>query len=250
MHYYKFNIGDYRKDTTHLSTLEHGIYRQLIDWYYLEEKPIPRETDSVIRRLRLVSEDERNALVMVLREFFVEQSDGFHQLRCDEALQEYHKRKRTNKLNGKQGGRPKKTESVIDCNPNGSDFADIISAQKLGNFPETESVIFGNRNERQLTNSETKEISTTGKQSRKRSAVSKPPDVDQQVWDDFLVLRKAKRAPVTETVLKNLTQEASAAGWTLEDALQKMVAKGWQSFEASWVAKEAKSDTGSWEAAI
>ena len=38
MHYYKFNIADYRKDTGHLSTIEHGIYRQLIDWYYLDEQ--------------------------------------------------------------------------------------------------------------------------------------------------------------------------------------------------------------------
>jgi len=40
LHYYTFNIGDYRRDTGHLSLLEHGIYRQLIDSYYLSEKPI------------------------------------------------------------------------------------------------------------------------------------------------------------------------------------------------------------------
>ena len=58
MHYYKFNIADYRKDTGHLSTLEHGIYRQLIDWQYLDEKPIPLETQVVSRRLRLGSDDK------------------------------------------------------------------------------------------------------------------------------------------------------------------------------------------------
>ena len=53
MHYYKFNIADYRKDTTHLSMLEHGIYRTLIDWYYLDEKPIPLDVEMVARRMRL-----------------------------------------------------------------------------------------------------------------------------------------------------------------------------------------------------
>jgi hypothetical protein len=37
LYYYNFNIGDYRRDTVHLSILEHGIYRQLIDTYYLNE---------------------------------------------------------------------------------------------------------------------------------------------------------------------------------------------------------------------
>ena len=53
MHYYKFNISDYRKDTVHLTPIEHYIYRSLIDWYYLDELPIPKETQSVMRRLCL-----------------------------------------------------------------------------------------------------------------------------------------------------------------------------------------------------
>ena len=39
MHYYQFNIADYRKDTGFLTYEEHGIYRQLIDQYHLDEKP-------------------------------------------------------------------------------------------------------------------------------------------------------------------------------------------------------------------
>ena len=70
MHYYQFNIGDYRADTAHLSIIEHGIYRQLIDWYYLDEKPIPKETQVVMRRLRLGS-DEQHYLTNVLNDFFV-----------------------------------------------------------------------------------------------------------------------------------------------------------------------------------
>ena len=60
MHYYKFNIADYRKDTGHLSTIEHGIYRQLIDWYYLDEQPIPEETQVVIDGLPDESQNNLN----------------------------------------------------------------------------------------------------------------------------------------------------------------------------------------------
>lgn len=117
MHYYTFNIADYRKDTGHLSTLEHGIYRQLLDWYYLEEVPIPKETQTVIRRLRLDSDSDIRSLQNVLDDFFVLQDDGYHQLRCDDQIEKYHDKAEVNKVNGKLGGRPKKTQSVIFGNP-------------------------------------------------------------------------------------------------------------------------------------
>lgn len=127
MHYYQFNIADYRKDTVHLSRLEHGIYRDLIDWYYLDEKPIPKETQMVSRRLRLASEEEYKALENVLSDFFVESEDGFRHIRIDQDIEKYHTHCEKNKANGKNGGRPKgsgkakKTQSVSAGLPDGSD---------------------------------------------------------------------------------------------------------------------------------
>lgn len=122
LHYYQFNIGDYRKDTVHLSRLEHSIYRDLIDWYYLDEKPIPLETQSVSRRLRLVSEEEKAALSAVLQDFFCCTEEGWRHKRIDQEIQDYHGMCETNRTNGKKGGRPKKnpvgSESQPDGNPN------------------------------------------------------------------------------------------------------------------------------------
>ena len=116
MHYYKFNIADYRKDTGHLSTIEHGIYRQLIDWYYLDEQPIPEETQVVIRRLRLGS-DELKFLENVLSDFFVLGKKGYTHKRIEVEIKDYHEQADKNKRNGKLGGRPKKTQSVISGLP-------------------------------------------------------------------------------------------------------------------------------------
>ena len=119
MHYYQFNIGDYRKDTIHLSRIEHSIYRDLIDWYYLEENPIPKETQVVIRRLRLGCESDILMLSNVLSDFFSLTDDGYRHGRIDADIAEYHIQCDKNRNNGIKGGRPKvkKTQSVASGLP-------------------------------------------------------------------------------------------------------------------------------------
>jgi len=120
MHYYQFNIGDYRADTAHLTLLEHGIYRQLLDWYYLDETPIPKETQVVYRRLSARTQDERDAVDSVLNDFFY-LTDAYHHQRCDDEIRQYKHKAKVNRENGKRGGRPAKTQSVKSDNPNESE---------------------------------------------------------------------------------------------------------------------------------
>ena len=69
MHYYKFNIADYRKDTYPLTPVQHMMYRWLIDEYYLNEKPFPNDMTKLLWRLGL-SEDHRNDLELIFENFF------------------------------------------------------------------------------------------------------------------------------------------------------------------------------------
>lgn len=68
-----------------------------------------------------------------------------------------------------------------------------------------------------------------------RKGVGRPEGVGEQVWTDFLAQRKAKRAPVTPTVIDGIRREAAKAGWTLEAALAETATRGWQSFKAHFV---------------
>ena len=74
MHYYQFNIADYRKDTYPLTPVQHMIYRWLIDEYYLNEKPFPNNMSKLLWRLGL-AEDNRNDLELILENFFEAASD-------------------------------------------------------------------------------------------------------------------------------------------------------------------------------
>ena len=122
MHYYSFNIADYKKDTAHLKPMEHYIYRSLIDLYYLDEAPIPLKTHSVMRRLSLDSADHEKMLLDVLNDFFDEQDDGFYHKRIELEIEKYQANADKNRKNGKKGGRPPKnkpkiTQSVSDGLP-------------------------------------------------------------------------------------------------------------------------------------
>lgn len=81
VNYYERHIGDYLKDTAHLSLLEHGIYTRLLDIYYTKESGI-NEADAA-RLVGARSKDEKVALASVLNEFFC-LSDGIYtQARAD-----------------------------------------------------------------------------------------------------------------------------------------------------------------------
>lgn len=125
MHYYSFNIKDYRKDTQHLKPMEHYIYRMLIDLYYMDEKPIPKKTHWVMRRLMLDNPEHETMLKNVLDDFFYECDDGFRHKRIDCEITKYHGNAQKNRENGKKGGRPRKnnpekTQSVSNGLPNKS----------------------------------------------------------------------------------------------------------------------------------
>jgi uncharacterized protein YdaU (DUF1376 family) len=119
MHYYQFNISTWILHTSHLSVEEECVYRRLIDFYYDTEKPIPKETKPVIRRLRLVNYE--TIVDQILSEFFILGDDGWHNNRADIEIASYQSKAEKARDNGKKGGRPKKesgleTQSVILAN--------------------------------------------------------------------------------------------------------------------------------------
>ena len=70
----------------------------------LSEKPIPLETESVARKIKL----DLDITEIVLQEFFTKGVDGYRNGRCDAEIAKYTKQVAVNKELGKLGGRPKK----------------------------------------------------------------------------------------------------------------------------------------------
>ena len=62
--------------------------------------------------------------------------------------------------------------------------------------------------------------------------------VSEQVANDWVNMRKSKRAPISETVINGLIREAGKANLTLDNVLQICVERNWQGFQASWLLRE------------
>jgi len=216
MHYYQHNIGDYARDTGHLSVIEHGIYRLLLDWCYLNEKPIT--TEQAMRVGRGYPTETQS----VLAEFFLGSEEGWRHKRVDQELEVFHRRSARNRENGAKGGRP-----LTQKNPVGS-----------------QSQPTGNPNQEPITNNQKEERERVPAQRPAKPAAThpRPDDVDEQTWSDWLALRKAKKAPVTSTVVDAAKREAEKAGMALDAFLQVWCMRGSQGLQADWI-KQAERAT-------
>lgn len=223
MHYYPHNIADYTLDTAHLEPLEDLAYRRLLDLYYSTEQPIPLETQSVSRRLRLGFE----VVEKVLLEFFERREDGWHQSRCDEEIANYHRKAEAAKSNGRAGGRPKKTQLVS------AGFPEKTQLVILANPAETKSVSFANPAETGSKANQELELEPEPKREQPR-ARGEPPTVEEVKAFAETVMASAECA-------EKFWNGCEAVGWVSRHG---QPIADWRplfrNFASSWKANEAQ----------
>lgn len=87
---------------------------------------------------------------------------------------------------------------------------------------------------------------TFSKPKKSKTNVTKPDDVSDDLWADFLAHRKQKKAIVSERVINTIRNEAKIAGWTLEEALDEVILRDWRGFKAEWVKDQWKDPNAKW----
>lgn len=159
MNYYKRHIGDYLKKTLKLTMLQDGAYNRLLDLYYSDEKPLPRDKEELYTSARCQSKADREAVAHVLSRYFTETDEGFSHNRCEQEIAASKPKTESNRVNGKLGGRPKKeTEEEPKNNP-------------MGFESETQKEPINNLSHKPVTNNQ----KTKSKEESKRAA-RLPPD--------------------------------------------------------------------------
>jgi uncharacterized protein YdaU (DUF1376 family) len=118
MNFYKRYIGDYARDTAHLSLIEHGIYTVLLDTYYATEKPLPADKRTLYRIVKATTKSAQKKTTRVLDRFFPIAHDGLrHNKRADREISKWALIVKHNREVGAKGGRPKITQRVSENNP-------------------------------------------------------------------------------------------------------------------------------------
>ncbi|TEA78659.1 YdaU family protein [Allopusillimonas ginsengisoli] len=228
MNYYPHHIGDYITATAHLTMVEDGAYRRLLDLYYSSEKPLPAERKAVYRLARARAKEEQQAIDVVLDEFFEQTDSGWTHSRCDEEIEKARVIAEKARANGKKGGRPPKQKP--EQNPE-----------------ETQPVISGLADQNPDDNPE---------QTQKKANVKLPiplpntinnplppcqgaevwklPDwVPSDLWGEFEAVRKKRKKPMTDRArrlavgkLESLRNE----GHSVESLLEQSILHAWDTF--------------------
>ena len=184
--------------------MEDLAYRRLLDFYYLHEQPIKQR--DIARQIGM--RDHEQDVLTVLNEFFISTDAGFISPRADKEIQQYQEFIAA----GKRGAAKRWAKA-----PDGE-----------ANSPPTATPIATNNHNPLTINHKPKRESAT--------AVACPPDVSEQVWQDWLSLRKSKKAAVTQTVIDGAKKEADKLGWPLEKFLVEWCTRGSQGLKAEWIA--------------
>lgn len=211
MHYYQHHIGDFRRDTASLSDTDAMAYLKLLWMYYDTETPLP--ADAKLLAFKIGS--NADSVQLILEAFFTLDGNVYRHKRCDAELEKYFNK-----------GQKAKESANARWN----------SAKAMRTHSERNTDAMKNdANQEPITN---KKINTTPQ---------RPDDVSETVWNDWLLLRKKKRAIVTDTAIKNIRSECSIAGISFQSALEIMCARGWQGFEAKWINKPEVNKQNSME---
>jgi uncharacterized protein YdaU (DUF1376 family) len=223
VNYYEHHIGDYRKDTSHLSLLEHGIYRQLLDTYYTDEKALTLDHAKLMRSHSVRNADEVQAFQNVLADFFICTEEGYVHKRCEAIINAY--KAKSVKASESAKARWSKGKSEVDA-------GDMRSHSD------------GNANHKPLTINQEPDSPSENKRVSRFNARKFLADqgVEEQHINDWLAARSKKGQPNTLSAFKLAASQAEQAGISLKDAIRFSAERGFAGFKAAWYQNEQSGE--------
>ena len=226
MHYFQFNIGDYASHTSRLTPLEDLAYRRMLDLYYLNEQPLNGCLTDVARELGLT--EHVNEVKYVLGKFFTETETGFSQKRIDLEIKKYKSNAKNKSKAGKASAKARATkaskevtgvEQVLNTSPTNDERN--INQEPL------------NINQEPLNSLVIKDIVAKAPKFNFKSELL-ALGVDSEILEDWLTVRKKKKAANTKTAFAGLITEIAKSGLSAPDAIKVSAENSWSGFKAEW----------------
>jgi len=106
--YYRFYPGDYLRDTSGLSLIEHGAYNLLLHHYYSTDGCLAGEKPRLYRLCRVTTPEEQRAVDYVLEKYFPVIEGKLVNKRADKEMERRRRFLDEQSRKGRLGGRPRK----------------------------------------------------------------------------------------------------------------------------------------------
>lgn len=225
MNHYPFHIGDFNMTARHLTRVERSLYRECLDMYYRDERPLPAlDFDKLARKLLAVTDEEKTALQAVLDEFFFVDGDGYRNNRCDAVISAYHYNQEKQSLAGKASA-----EKRRQANAQQPINASSTPVQPAFNQPKPET-----KNQEPITNNQVK--------TKTPPATRSPASKKSQMPPDFGISERVKAWALEnkhgqlERHLAAFRISCQAKGYTYADwdaAFMNAIRNNWAKLEAT-----------------
>lgn len=200
MNFYKRYMGDYTRDTSHLSLTEHGAYTVLLDVVYGTAKPLPADMESLFRICRASNSMERRAVESVANQFFPINGDGLrHNERADREIQSHQEQAEINRAIAKDRHTNRTTNRGTNRRTSGS-------TDGLPNHSQNHK-------------------------KKKQEAFQIPDWIPKDAWNSYVEMRNEIKKPMThraaELAVEKLA-EFQRSGMAPKDVLEQSVFNSWQ----------------------
>ena len=203
-------VADYISATSRLTTEQHGAYLLLFMDYW--KNGAPPDNDQVLAQITKLSHDAWSNARTMLEGFFDVCDGHWFQHRLESEMVKANHNKTANSKRGKAGAAARWGKKDASSIPDAS--VEECPADSTSPSPTP----------------------SNNKRKEKAPSVACPDFVSQQVWDDWMIVRKGKGAKtLTQTGWTKFLNQVDKAGWTIEQAISHCCMKNWVSFEAAWI---------------
>jgi len=194
--------------------LQHGAYTLLIDACY--DREIFPTMDQAIEWTWASTQQEIEAVEFVLKKFFTLEDGRYVQSRIVEELNNYHANAETNKRIAIER-EAKRKEKITN------------GARTVDEPPP---------NHKPLTINQEPITNNHKPKREKATVVACPPTVTEQVWNDWLVIRKTKGLPLTETAWGQIQAEFRKSNLSDQQGIEYCCLSNWAAFKTAWYEKQ------------
>jgi uncharacterized protein YdaU (DUF1376 family) len=210
-------------DVMMMSSSQRGVYRDLIDLAYMNDNKIKYNLMQLSKYCNASEQEISEVLALKgekIGEFWAIPS-------CDKRIA----KSQANRENGGKGGRPKKPKQNPTNNPTETQTITQTEPNSKGKEKEKEKENIN------LNKTEEEYKPPTPQKGGSFNFLSELLNlgVEQRVAEDWMKVRRTKKATNTETAFNKIKSQMEKSGKVANECIQIAVEKDWKGFEASWM---------------